>query len=60
MITSYLGGNIEKIEGHINIKHEVSLIDLKEDIKVNSFHSFALKKRKFTRIYKTFCITQNR
>ena len=41
LITSYLGGNIEKIEGHINIKHKVSLINLKEDEVLNSVERIA-------------------
>ena len=56
LITTYLGGNIEKIEGHINIKHKVSLIDLKEDIKVNSFHSFALKGQNLPKTIKPFAL----
>lgn len=56
LIASYLGGNIEKIEGHITKEHEVSLIYLKEVIKVNSFHSFGLKKQSLPKAIKPFAI----
>ena len=43
LIANYLGANINKIEGHINVIHEVTMIENFKNIQVNSFHSFGLK-----------------
>ena len=45
LIANYLGANIEKIENHININHEVNFINSKEKIIVNSFHNYCLKNK---------------
>ena len=56
LIANYLGGNIEKIEGHVDIVHEISLINLKEKINVNSFHSYGLKNNKLPSMIKPFAL----
>ena len=42
-IANYFGANIERLEGHINVNHEIYIENSKEKILVNSFHSFGLK-----------------
>ena len=44
MIADCLGADIEKVEGHVNTIHEVTLENIK-NINVNSFHSFGLKNK---------------
>ena len=44
MIADFLGADIEKVEGHVNTIHEVTLENIK-NINVNSFHSFGLKNK---------------
>ena len=42
LIANYLGAEINKVDNHINIIHEIKLSNY-PSIKVNSFHSFGLK-----------------
>ena len=42
-IANYLGVNIEKIEGHINSKHEIYIENSYDNFIVNSFHSYGIK-----------------
>lgn len=45
-IASYLGVNIEKIEGHINSEHEIHIENSNDNLLVNSFHSYGIKCNK--------------
>ena len=62
ILNYFFGGNLNKIKGHMKVKHKVYLKNKffnKKDLNVNSFHNYGIKKNSLSKHFEIYAIDKD-